>query len=128
MPETVTIAGKKMPKNVVIVGGAVAAGVVGYAWFTSGRGDETPAPQLPEPVPEPTDDPGFSISGGGGPPGTNAEWTQKAIDYLINYGIDATALSSALGKFLDRKPLNKVEADLVRQAMAVAGIPPQFGP
>ncbi len=127
MAETINVLGKPLPKTAVYIFGAGAAGIVGYAWFTSGRGDVV-APVLPEPVPEPTDVPGFDVIGGGGPPGTNADWAQKAIDYWVNYGIDGTAMGSALGKFLARKPLNTVEADLVRMAISVAGQPPEYGP
>lgn len=133
MPETIKIPGikKPLPKNTVYILGAGAAGFVGYAWFTAGRssGPEAPAePALPEPVPEPTDEPGFGVDGGGPPPGTNADWTAKAIDSLLSIGIDGKAASSALGKFLQRQRLNKVEVDLVRQAIAFAGYPPENGP
>lgn len=130
MAETITIAGKQLPKTTVYVAGAATLGIVGYAWWTKGTSgvDEEAAPQLPEPVPEPTDDTDFDVTGGGPPPGTNAQWTEKAMTFLSNFGIDAQALSAAIGKFLQRKPLNKVEASLVQQAISAAGYPPENGP
>jgi hypothetical protein len=127
--ETLTIAGKKYPKKVLYIAGAGAAGFVGYAWFTRGRSTgETPLPETPDPVPEPEDDPGFDVIGGGGPPGTNAAWSELALERLINIGLNGPAVSAAIGKFLQRLPLNSVEADLVRQAIRAAGYPPENGP
>jgi hypothetical protein len=131
MPETIKVAGKKLPKNAVYIGGALVAGIVGYAWWTKGVGGaeaEAPAEELPEPVPEPTDEPGFGVVGGGPPPGRNSDWTELAVQRLSNQGVSATALYAALGKFLQRKPLNKTELSLVQQAIAAAGMPPEFGP
>jgi hypothetical protein len=133
MPETIKLPGikKPLPKNTVYILGAGAAGFVGYAWFTAGRTGDPAAPAepaLPDPVPEPTDEPGFGVDGGGPPPGNNADWTAKAVNSLLSLGIDGVAASSAIGKFLQRQRLNKVEADLVRQALAHAGLPPENGP
>jgi hypothetical protein len=129
MAETINVLGKPMNKNIVLFGGAAAVGLVGYAWFKSGQAPEgLPPGSLPEPVPEPTDVPGFEVLGTNAPPGTNSDWSQLAIERLSNIGIDPPTLSAALGKFLAKKPLTKVEADLARQAMAVAGIPPENGP
>jgi hypothetical protein len=129
MAETIKLFGKPMNKNIVLFGGAAAVGLVGYAWFKSGQEPEgLPPGSLPDPVPVPTDTPGFEVLGTVAPPGTNADWSQLAIERLANIGIDAPTLSAAIGKFLAKKPLNKTEADLVRQAMAVAGIPPENGP
>src|SRR5690606_15718185 len=59
---------------------------------------------------------------------TNADWTDLAVTRMMNIGIDGAAASSAIGKFLARKALTKTEADLVRQAIAHAGYPPENGP
>jgi hypothetical protein len=55
---------------------------------------------------------------------TNAEWSQFATDRLASLGYDPLAVGDALGKFLDRKPLNPTEANLARAAIAQAGEPP----
>jgi hypothetical protein len=128
---TVKIGGKPVSKKVLYGGGAVALGVVGYAWYTSsvgGTGTEAPEEELPEPVPEPTDEPGFDVTGGGPRPTTNAEWNAKAVQSLLNLGYDAIAVQAAIGKFLQRRPLNTVEAALVEAAIAAAGYPPENPP
>lgn len=131
MAETIAIAGKKFPKTAVYAAGAGVIGFVGYAWWTKGTsGDEPTAPvqEIPEPVEEPTDRPGFSASTGDQPPISNAEWGELAVQRLIAIGLDGPAVSSAIGEFLARKPLSTVEADLVQQAIRAAGLPPQGGP
>lgn len=128
MAETVKLPGVKkgVPKNVIYVGGAAALGIVGYAWWTRGVSaeDEGVVPELPEPVPEPTDEPGFTVTGTTVLQ-TNGDWTELAVERLSNRGVSATALYAALGRFLARLPLSKTDADLVRQAIAAAGMPPQ---
>ncbi len=131
MTETVSIGGKQFPKTMVYGAGALTVGIVGYAWFTKGRdasNGDVVEPSLPEPVPVPTDDTDFSVSGGGPPPKTNAEWSANAIAALQGIGLDATAVSAALGKFIARKALSVVEQGLVQQAISIAGNPPQDGP
>jgi hypothetical protein len=133
MAETITIAGKKLPKTAVYVAGAGTVGIVGYAWWSRGRSDFEAQQKaiddaLPGPVPEPTDEPGFDVIGGGGPPKTNADWNELAITRLMNIGIDAVAAQAAIGKFLARRPLNAAEASLVEQAIAAAGFPPENQP
>jgi hypothetical protein len=127
MPETVTVAGKKLPKNVVYLGAAGAAGFVAYAWWSKGTRDEAPAPDLPSPVAPPMDDTEFNVIGGGGRPKTNGEWFTYARDQLIAVGMDGAAVGTALGRFLDRKPLTTTEANIVRQAIGMAGYPPEGG-
>lgn len=140
MAETVDVFGQDIPTRYVWVGGAVVVGIVGYAWWTQGRqskdeflteeditsgaldvvGDER--------FPMDADTPSGPF---GTPPATNAEWVQTALERMQALGIgggDLSAASSAIGKFLARDPLSKVEADLVRQAIAHAGFPPQNGP
>src|SRR3546814_4992989 len=65
----------------------------------------------------------------GGPrPTTNDEWNAKAVQALLNIGYDAIAVQNAIGKFLQRRPLNLVEAQLVEAAVAAAGYPPENPP
>jgi hypothetical protein len=129
--DTVKIGGKPVSKKVLYGGGAVALGVVGYAWYTSSVGGTAtiePDEEPPEPVPEPTDEPGFDVVGGGPPPSTNADWNAKAIQSLLNIGYDAVAAQAAIGKFLQRRSLTSTEAALVEAAIAAAGYPPENGP
>lgn len=134
MAETITIAGRKFPKTGVYVAGAATAGVVGWAWWTRAREDAGLAAaqkeiddSLPGPVAEPTDTPGFDVVGGIAVK-TNAEWTREAVLWLQNNGIDATAASAAIGKFMARQTLTPAEASLVEQAVASTGPPPEGGP
>jgi len=134
MPETLSIGKKKLNKNVVYVGGAAALGFVGYAWFTKGRADST-ASDVPvddtSPVEEPTDIPGFGVSSPDNAqarPNNNADWSELAIQRMINIGHDPLPVSAALGKFLAHKALNAVEAGLVQEAIRAAGYPPEGGP
>lgn len=134
MAETITIAGRKFPKTGVYVAGAATAGVVGWAWWTRSREDFDAREaqreideSLPGPVEEPTDTPGFGVIGGVTPK-TNAEWNETAVTRLMNIGIDAVAAQAAIGKFLQRRPLNPTEAALVEQAIAAAGYPPENAP
>jgi hypothetical protein len=135
MAETVKLPGikKPIPKTAVYVAGAGAVGIVGYAWFSKGRSDFAAQQAaiddaIPGPVAEPTDDPGFDVIGGGGPPKTNADWNELAVTRLMNIGIDAIAAQAAIGKFLARRSLTAAEASLVEQAIAAAGFPPENQP
>lgn len=124
MPETVKIAGKTFPKNMVLIGGAGVAGIVGYAWFSKGK-NQPAAPALPEPVPEPTDTPGFDADvNNGAAPGTNDAWVNLAVARAIGIGLDGGAVAEALGMFLAQQRLTKTQASLVRTAIGLAGNPP----
>lgn len=139
MPETVPVFGQNIPKTYLYAGGAAVIGIVGYAWWTQGRETEDFLTEEDitsgaldvvgdERLPMDADTPSGPF---GIPPATNAEWTQTALERMQALGIgggDLSAASSAIGKFLARQPLSKVEADLVRQAIAHAGFPPQNGP
>jgi hypothetical protein len=130
--DTVRVAGKTMDKRVVYFGGAAALGVVGYAYWRNARDNAAPQmltadPNL-APVDVPTDEPGFSVFGPNKPPQSNVEWRDTAVAKLISIGLDGGAVSSAIGKYLAKQPLTKTEIDLVNQAIAAAGYPPEGGP
>lgn len=59
---------------------------------------------------------------------TNGEWTQAATEWLANQGRDPVAVGSALGEFIDRKPLDESEQAIARAAMAAFGQPPENRP
>jgi hypothetical protein len=58
---------------------------------------------------------------------TNAEWTADAVDRLSS-AYDQTAIYSALGDYLARRPLTTAEQTIVRAAVAASGAPPVGGP
>lgn len=133
MAETITLpGGKKVPRNVVLIGGATAAGVLGYAWWRKGMGTGTLVGEpaiVPTPVEPPTDSTDFTVTGGGTPaPTSNAEWTNLAIERMIALGFDGTAVNVALGQYLGHQPLTATQMELVRSAIAQAGPPPVGGP
>jgi hypothetical protein len=129
--DTIRIAGKQLNRKTVYIAGAAAVGIVGYAWWTrkpivpdevvtedelDAIGDER-IPTTGVPYDPNTGAPSSGIV-------TNAEWTQFATDRMLSLGYDPLAVSDALGKFLDRKPLSAAEANLARAAMGQAGEPP----
>jgi hypothetical protein len=129
--DTISVAGKSMDKRVVYFGGAAALGVVGYAYWRNARDNAAPQiltadPNL-APVDVPTDEPGFSVFGPNKPPQSNVEWRDTAVAKLVSIGLDGGAVSSAIGKYLARQPMTKTEIDLVQQAIAAAGYPPESG-
>lgn len=113
-------------------GGAVAL-FVGYAYWRrrrsgstsvvadSGTGSTGATGGSPPPI-----DTGGGGSGGSTLPKTNQEWTQDVIDKIsVLGGMDAGHLLAVIGKYLQRVPLTTDEADIIRQAWAVAGKPPE---
>lgn len=66
-----------------------------------------------------------SYTGGGFT--SNSQWTQAAEAYAAGIGGDQLAVASALGHYLAGVPLSTAEVDLVQQAIAAQGYPPQAG-
>ena len=129
--DTVQLAGQRINRKALYIAGAVAVGVVGYAWMT--RKPQVP----PEVVTEseldrmsdervPTTGVPYNPNIGGPSTGItdNAQWAQFATDRLNQLGYDPISVGDALGKFLDRKPLTPAEANIARAAIAQAGEPP----
>lgn len=56
-------------------------------------------------------------------PTTNTEWTQRVIEYFS--WLEPGYVANTLGKYLAKQGLTSEEADLVRQAWAVLGKPPE---
>lgn len=61
----------------------------------------------------------------GGAPSTDPQWTQEAINWLANIGVDSQAASHAIALFMSDMCMTSQEADYVRQAKAGLGDPPQ---
>lgn len=127
----------KVKKQWVIIGLAVSAGIVGYAWWKNGKGQ--PAASEGDVT---ADDlaytgvdsfrgavtaGGSTVSGtvpGEGPPLTNAEWTQRVVDLLEGVGFDRNFAAATIGKYLAGNPLTTAEAILVQTALGLLGNPP----
>lgn len=58
----------------------------------------------------------------------NAQWTDYAINKLVEQGRPAAPVGSALGDYLAKRPLDQSEEGIVVAALAVAGDPPVGGP
>lgn len=124
-------------KEWVYAGGALVVGIVGYAWIRRSR----------VPVAAPLD-PAADIGAAGyaGTPGasssapvtvdnrdttaidTNAKWTQYAVEKLTGYGWEPALVTEALGRYLDRQPLDDKQVSAVQSARGVAGDAPVGGP
>jgi hypothetical protein len=126
-------------KRWVYIGGAVIAGMVGYAWWTrrsTPAGDVGSGEILPEDVPQDRLPPAtvvgeqnFDDANLRSIINTNPEWYTSAVDYLVSTGgYDFTFTSITLGKFLARRQLTEQEAQLVQAAKGAVGEPPQGGP
>lgn len=123
----------------VMVGGALIAGIVGYAWWSRSKalpGDVGTGEILPEDVPQDRLPPStivgeqnFDDENVRAIINTNPEWYTSAVDYLVSTGgYDFTFTSITLGKFLSRRTLTEQEANLVQAAKGAIGEPPQGGP
>jgi len=68
-------------------------------------------------------------STGTGSYATNGEWSQAAIEYMINNGLvtDSTQLAAALGKYITGAYADDISVQLIDQAIAVQGYPPIAG-
>lgn len=137
MAETMTVPGLGPVKSEYVwAGGAAVVGFVGYAWWKNrGSSSNQPIVLNPNDVVPATDykNPGGSsapvnVDSTGGAITTNAQWTQKATEYLAQMGFDPKIIAPALGKFLTRQGLTTAEQDAVRTAIGVVGYPPVGGP
>src|SRR5262245_8152864 len=123
-------------KRWLIAGGALTAGIVGYAWWRNGR--TAPAPGEGELSPDdlayaPDAYSGAVIPGGStvvgtvepqGDPKTNAEWSQRLVDALENVGFERNYAALTIGKYLSGQQLTTAEALMMQTAIAILGNPP----
>lgn len=128
----------EVPRTYVYVAAAAVAGIVGYAWFTSGD-DEESADEYPvdegdlgygddsyvNPAPGGSTVDSEPVDPDSLPPTTNAEWTTRAVAYLESIGYTATTVLATLGKYLNKQPVTEKQADIIRAAIAAIGPPPQ---
>jgi Fibronectin type III domain. len=129
---TIPVAGK-VPKKVVVIGGAVAAGVVGLAWWRRSRSlSEETAPPVADPRTG-SDLPSDAFENPGSidttapeeaprAPRTDQEWSQRVVEVLNWY--EPGFVSSTVGKYLGGQILTSDEAGMVREAWALVGRPP----
>lgn len=149
------IAGKKVPKPVLFIGGGTA-GLLLFIWWrkrqaanaaaaapadassTDTSGTSTDQSGLPagsggffyDPATGQYD---LTSPYGGGPfntqatAATNAQWAQAAESQLQGI-VNESALSAALGKYLTGQPMTDSQKNLADQAIAVEGYPPVSGP
>lgn len=125
----------KLPRRTVYILAALAAGIVGYAWFTR-RSDEGEAEtEVDYLVPEEVEPTG-TLPFGGTQSGTftegpvafrnDQEWFGAAVEKLIyDYGVaDVTIASDALDRYMDRRPLTKAQVPMVNFVLRSIGPPP----
>ena len=59
----------------------------------------------------------------------NAEWAQYAENYMIGtLSADPNATGNALGKYITGQPVDSTQQNVIEEAIAIAGQPPQAGP
>lgn len=135
----------RIPKKWLWVGLGSAAVFVGWRYWQARGASSSAAPATTGDIGAPLEASGV-VGSGGGPgniqyagtvqdntsPGTirtNAEWTAAVVDRLTNTGgWAASAVYSAVGDFLARRPLDTLEQQIVRAGIAAAGPPPEGGP
>jgi hypothetical protein len=145
MAETVTLpVVGTVPRRVLLVGGAVSAGVIGYAWwrYSVSGGTDVPGESSSDDASYAPEDTGVSASPGSyvpvdveqdaappEPPKTNQEWVNQAVERLTEIGVaDAAVIAAALGKYIAGQALTTGERAIVTTARAVIGPPPTTPP
>jgi hypothetical protein len=134
----------KVKTGYVLIGGALVAGIAGYAWWKHQQaaadptvdsadgglyadtrtGSELPTDGYTNPAPNADGVSGTDIGGDSvfHAPNTDQEWAQQAIERLSWY--EPSYVSAITGKYLARQPLTATEADVIREAWAQIGHPP----
>jgi hypothetical protein len=137
-----------LPKRTLIGVGAAAAGYVGWRIWQAKKANAAAAATDTTGTDPGYQDPGTipAVAGAGGtvsgiPYGdpssvqtvgdygftgtTNAQWTQYAANQLVqSQSWDYTSIVSALGQYLNHRPLSTDQVQIVQAAIAVAGYPP----
>lgn len=120
----------------VYAGGALVAGIAGYAWWKA-KSNAAPAvvpgvDTFPDAgtggaagYQNPAPSSGTITPGGvGTAPSTNVAWSQQATEALAALGYDVGTLSAVIGKYLTRQPLTAQEQQWIQTAWAYVGKPP----
>jgi hypothetical protein len=111
----------------------ITAGIVGYAWWRH-RGQSSAPALVADSTTGATgatggSPPPIDTSGGGSTPGlitNNQQWTQDVLNKMGAVGGDEEGhILSVLGKYLNKVALQPDEIDIVRQAWALSGKPPE---
>ena len=144
-----------VPTKYALLGGAAVVGIAGVAWFryanrpeevedTGTTTDFTGVDETVYPAYATDYAPDESYDGGAYPyptyttpsygltstvqtadPITNSEWTQRSIEHLELVGVESQAGSLAVSRYLLKECVTATQADMVRQAVAALGPPPQ---
>lgn len=136
---TMTLPGiGEVKRQHVYIGAAVAAGVVGYAWWRSRTADDA-APIEDESIAgdDIAADDGWgnipgrtSDSGGSYVPEdpatipTRASWTAEVVEKLSGAGWEEQLIYTTVGKWFAGQGLTEAEKQLIQAARAAAGDPP----
>lgn len=118
-------------KTYLYIGGAALAGIVFFAYIGRGRSS---APAGIDPATTSIPDPTMptqvttTVPNTEGVISTNAQWTQKAVEFLSSVGVEPQFAAQTLGKYLGRLALTTAEQAVVLTARAAIGEPPSGGP
>lgn len=130
----------QLPKGAVIAMGVAVVGVAGVFWYrhyrTAAAASSTGAP-TPDPAtgsdtgsdvygnPDPNGNGSGSVDETGDQITTDSEWVQAVVDDLGNQGRDPSYVTDVLALYLTGQSLNADQAQIVRDAWALRGKPPE---
>jgi len=141
MAEEVHVPGAgEVPKKWVMVVGGGAAVYVAFRWYRARSASAAAAAAGATPLPVDTSNTAAAQGGVGGytnpDPGagptsttnaltTNAQWSTKVEQDLVNIGYDAQTVATALGLYLSNQPLTGDQQAIIRVAWAMDGKAPE---
>ncbi len=135
MSETVDLPGVgKVKTTYVYAGGALVAGIVGYAWWTRRSSASASTPQWDvDSVGETSyvaPKTGDSSYTGQKPAGinTNLDWAQAAYQWAQQNGWDSTMAGIAVALYLARQPVSTSQEQFLQSVTAQIGEPPESRP
>jgi hypothetical protein len=129
----------RVPKTAVVATVAVAAGILGYAWWKHRQAPSVPFdPNAIDPAtgqsyaaeaaggvstfqPAPTGDGTVTV---GAPTTTLGDWTTHAIELLQSVNVAPDSAAEALAKWLNHQGLTASQKAIVMEARALANDPP----